>query len=217
MPPVKPWLPLLLCCLPCGCCSISQGLTALFCGPSEEPWATVSYRTSAEALKTFQAAIAREDVDIIYKSLSKDLKRRWGVGRLEAEVAWAQIKKQQPGIHVVGLARIVATPPSQDPTVVEHDLEVAGQQFRVRLKRYNYWSVVVADEDGPIPYGDYVPRLSPKHLRIRRVGNTSAVQAHIPEVEIPRLRLEDVIEVTVGREWKVDGFGPVPKTSPPKT
>ena len=75
----------------------------------------------------------------------------------------------------------------------------------------------IADEDGPIPYGDYVPRLSPKHLRIRRVGNTSAVQAHIPDTEIPRLRLEDVIEVTVGREWKVDGFGPVPKTSPPKT
>ena len=116
------WLLGLLCCLPAaGCCSIAQGMTALFCGASKEPWATVSYRTPKEALRTFQEAVAREDVDVIYRSLSKDLKRRWRIGLLEAHAAWAKVKEHVPGIHVVGLAKIVATP-IQEPTVVEHVL-----------------------------------------------------------------------------------------------
>ena len=71
------WLLGLLSCLPAaGCCSIAQGMTALFCGASKEPWATVSYRTPKEALRTFQEAIGREDLDVFYKSLSADFKRR---------------------------------------------------------------------------------------------------------------------------------------------
>jgi hypothetical protein len=186
-------------------------MTALFCGPRKEPWPTVSYRTSDEALRTFQEAIAREDKDIIYKSLSEDLKRRWQIGRLEVEYAYEKIKEQVPGIHTVGLAKIVATP-LQKPTVVEHELEVAFHRFRVKLKRHNYWNVLVAGEEGPIPHGDYVRTLSPTILQIRGGADTSAVQIRIQEVEIPHLRLDDVIEITVGREWKVDAFGPVPET-----
>ncbi len=210
MTSLKRWLPsLLLCCLS-GCCSLSQGMVALFCGPSQDPWATVSYRTPQEALKTFQAAMAREDAEVIYKSLSPDFKRREQVGKIETHLILEWLKKEYPGIHVVGLAKIIATP-TQEPKVVEYDLEVASQRFRVRLKRYAYWSVVVAGEDGPVPHGDFVPRLQ-RHAVIRPGADISRVQVSIPEVEISNLRLEDVIEITVGREWKVDAFGPVPET-----
>ena len=210
MTSLKRWLPsLLLCCLS-GCCSLSQGMVALFCGPSQGPWAKVSYRTPEEALKTFQAAVAREDVEVIYKSLSPDWKRREGFGVMEAHLVWEKLKEKYPGIHALGLAQVIATP-TQEPKVVEYDLEVAFQQFRVRLKRYAYFSVVVAGEDGPVPHGDFVPRLQ-RHAFIRPGAEISRVQVSIPEVEIPNLRLEDVIQITVGREWKVDAFGPVPKT-----
>ena len=208
MTPHSRWLLGLLCCLPAaGCCAIAQGMTALFCGASEEPWATVSYRTPKEALWTFQQAVAREDVDVIYKSLSRDFKRRHGIGILEAKLAWKKIKKEIPGIHSVGLAKIVATP-IQEPTVVEHVLEVAFHRFRVKLKRYQYWSVVVPGPDQPIPHGDYLPSFTGK-LRILHRDDTSTLDVHLSDVEIEDLHAEDIIEITLGREWKVDLFEPV--------
>lgn len=210
MTPHPRWLLGLLCCLPAaGCCSISQGMVALFCGASEDPWAKVTYRTPKEALRTFQAAVGREDVDVIYKSLSKDFKRRHGIGILEAKLAWQKIKEQIPDIHMVELAKVVATP-IQQPAVVEYVLEVAFHRFRVRLKRYHYKSVVVLgpDPDQPIPHGDYLAGFS-QHLQIRHRGEVSDVRVDIADLEIEDLQDEDIIEITLGREWKVDLFEPV--------
>ncbi len=204
------WLLGLLCCLPAaGCCSIAQAMTALFCGPSKTPWLRVSYRTPGAALLTFQKAVARDDVGVIYNSISPDWKRRDGFGRFEAEKVWKILKQKYPGIHTVGLAKIVQTP-IQEPTLVEHILEVAFHQFRVRLKRYEYWRVVVPgpDPEEPIPKGAFLSSFS-QNLRITHQSETSTVDVHIPGIEAEELIAEDILEVTLGREWKVDLFVPV--------
>lgn len=204
------WLPGLLCCLSLvGCCAISQGMVALFCGPSTDPWVKVSYRTPKEALETFQAAVAREDADVISQSLSPDFKRSRGLGRMEVGVVLAWLKKEFPGFHTLGLAKIVATP-TQQPTVVEHILEVAFHRFRVRLKRYTFKRVVVAVPglDEPIPKGDYLPDFS-RNLRIIPREETSTVEVRDLEVDVPDLLAENILEVTLGRTWKVDLLKPV--------
>lgn len=212
MKPHLRWLPGLLCCicgLPlAGCCAIAQGMTALFCGAREEAWPTVSYRTPREARLTFQEAVARDDSLVIYKSWSQDFKQRWGLGILEHEVAWRKIRTEIPGIHTLGLAKVVATPRQED-TVVEYVLEVAFHRFRMVLKRYNYYSVVVPgpEPDQPIPKGDYLPDFS-RNLRIRHRGEMSDLAVQISDLEIPGLLAEDILEVTLGREWKVDLFEP---------
>lgn len=211
MTPSLRWLPGLLCCLSfAGCCSISQGMVALFCGPSTEDWTTVSFATAENTRKTFQQAIARDDSLVIYRCWSEDFKRAYGLGILEHEVAWAKIKKQIPGIYALGKAQVVATP-VQEATVVEYILEVAFHRFRMRLKRFNYSRVVVPGPGQPIPKGRYLKDFS-RNLVIRHGDESSTLEVRNLEVDVPDLLVEDVSEVTLGREWMVDLFEPVTDT-----
>ena len=88
-----------------GCCAISQSLSALFCGPTEEEWVDKAFLTPELALKTFLEAIARDKPREIYRTLSYQFTKRENVGEFEFHVVWERYKDEMTGIHLANRAK----------------------------------------------------------------------------------------------------------------
>lgn len=202
-----------------GCCTISLGLASLFCGPRQDPWVEISYRTPRDALETFVAAVARDDVDTICRTLSYEFKSQQLIGEIECDIAWGKLKEQIPGIHLVDQAEISA--PAELPgRRVGYTLTIAGSQIEVLLREQLYWEVIYASDPGEvirgelrggdfgevlIDYSGIVDDLD-DHMTLNIEGNETVITALL-RLPIPSTR-DQILSATVGREWKVDAFIP---------
>lgn len=189
-----------------GCCAISQSLTALFCGPTGDPWVTKDFDTPRTALDTFLGAVARDDVETIYLTLGHSFKQASGIGELEFRAAWQKIKTDTPGIHLADRATISKSPP-ESATRVTYTLTmntIPAVVIEVAVARQDYWSVTVRPDgsSGPQVTGEVVPKLE-TYFKVLPHQERSPVRLDLPGPEFPGLKTAEFEKMVLGREWKI--------------
>ena len=190
-----------------GCCSISLGLTALFCGPRTDPFLERSFDTHAECLETFLGAISRDDAETIYRSLSPDLLDRWElVGEVEWELVWREMKERVTGIHLADRAE--RSEPSRYPETrqnphgrVSYVLTLPTTRIQVDLREHFFHSVQTRTDKGEKGdrHGAHVKSLK-KYLKF---GPTE-IEARVPAPF--HMDLSEFLKFELGREWLIAGF-----------
>ena len=131
---MRPWLLLVLAqvgVLPlAGCCTIARGL----CGPDRTPWVQVDFATPEATARTFLEALRRDDPDVVYRCLSHECRKRMGIDGLAAQLAWTEVRRQHPYLHVAGYATVPAAERlAADRARVQRD--VVGAAVVVELVR----------------------------------------------------------------------------------
>jgi hypothetical protein len=177
----------------------------LFCGPDRSEWVSECYRTPLQAARTFLEAVRREDKTVVYQCLGPDLKRRLGLaGRAEVEVAYAELKKQAPGLHLLGYAQLEELPADGDQDRTRYRVTVEGREATLWFRAYPYFTVWYQEDGGLQPYGAYLPSLD----TIQEVDPELGVRVQIADSanlggveDAHRIR-----EVVTGYEWKLDGL-----------
>jgi len=188
-----------------GCCGITQTLSAVFCGPREDPWVSKDFSSSRAALDTFLGAVARDDVETIYLTLGHAFKRSAGLGELEFRAAWQRIKTATPGIHLADQAMVSAA--EQTPGGTSYTLTLnttPAAVIRISLVQQNFWSVTVrpdgSSEDQTT--GEVIPKLE-KYFKVLPHGERSPVRIELPGPEFPKLETSEFQRMELGREWKL--------------
>lgn len=204
-PHLRSLAPLLTISLLSGCCGITQTLSAVFCGPREDPWVSKDFSSPRAALDSFLGAVARDDVETIYLTLGHAFKRSAGLGELEFRAAWQQVKTATPGIHIADQAMV--SEPQATPGGISYilTLNTAPQAvIRVSLVRQNFWSVTVRPEGSSQDQvtGEVVPELS-KYFKVLPHDERSPVQIDLPGPEFPQLESSEFQRMELGREWKI--------------
>lgn len=185
-----------------GCCDLALYL----CGPDRSRWVSVSYDTADDALATFLEAIRRDAVRVVYESLSEDLKERVGIpGGLEMEVVWDKLKKQMPGIHLLGTAHVLRRI-ELAPDRVRFLLERSGRRFTIDTRRSQFVEVRYAYDGDVRPWSAYVDDLS-HHFVIEAHDVGPSVVLRMPVPDLPdAVEVGDLRSMTAGSTWRVDGF-----------
>lgn len=146
---MRPWLLLVLAqvgVLPlAGCCTIARGL----CGPDRTPWVQVDFATPEATARTFLEALRRDDPDVVYRCLSHECRKRMGIDGLAAQLAWTEVRRQHPYLHVAGYATVPAAERlAADRARVQLDVE--GTAVVVELVRQAKWEVRYRRADGSL-------------------------------------------------------------------
>jgi hypothetical protein len=202
---VRAWPVVLLCGSLPGCCTLAR----LFCGPDTSPWVHRSLRTPGAALATFLEAVRREDRGVIYECLGDRLKASLGLtGRIEVDLAYDTLKERVTGLHLLGYARVEEVRGGGLPGTVDYVIEAHGHRLVATFGEYSYWTVWVDEvaEDGerrPQAYGGSIADLR-RSVRLDQERGTLLVQ--VRSSSLPSAPEEDLREVTVGTEWKLDGL-----------
>ena len=141
--------------------------------------------------------MSRDDRDTIYEALSEGFKERLGVDRMKMELAWPKIKESTPGIHIADQATVTSV--GGDERSAQFELGLPMTRIRVRLVRQAYHSVRSMDEGRIEDDGEVIPRLD-RVVRIDKHKITVTFETSYP------IDMADLIDIRVGREWKIDGF-----------
>jgi hypothetical protein len=209
-PRMRPWLLLVLAqagVLPlAGCCTIARGL----CGPDRSPWVQVDFATPEATARTFLEALRRDDPEVVYRCLSHDCRKRLGIDGLAAQLAWTEVRRQYPYLHVAGYA---AVPPAvrqgADRAHVRFDVE--GTAVVVDLVRQAKWEVRYRRADGSL----YEPGALVDDLATAAAITTDpADERSTLQLQPLRFRhdgldavaLADVEFAGVVRDWKIAGW-----------
>ena len=192
-----------------GCCAISQSLSALFCGPTQAPWAVKAFDTPHAALQTFLGAVSRDDVETIYLTLGYDFKKAAGIGELEFRAAWQDIKDKTPGIHLAHRAE-VSKPRRASPTRAAYTLTmntIPAVVLEVTLTRQDYWSITVHPQGSSEHQttGRVVPELK-TYFKVLPHEERSPVRVDLPGPDLPGLEASEFEKIVLGREWKISGL-----------
>lgn len=194
-----------------GCCTMAR----FFCGPDTSPWVPIAYDSAEATLRTFLEAVRRNQPSVVYGCLSPGFKRQHGLDGLLVQAAWERLEAQVPGLHLLGYAEVPKEPQQRQDGGVSYELVVEGQALRIDLVRQSYWELRYRGRDGR-------PRETSTALDHDTLNGVVRVTDkgldpvdELPQAEIaleprvvlhpgtPKLRLEDVDELTVGREWKI--------------
>lgn len=144
MPRLRPLLALLPLLSATGCCSLAR----LFCGPDDSAWVQIDYDTPAATMRTFLEALRRDNVDRLVLCLDDDYKQANGIDRLVAQVAWEEVRKQNPYLYMAGYAKVPDQPTSQQLDLATYDLRIEGYQLHFELRRRFFWLVNYLDAHG---------------------------------------------------------------------
>lgn len=197
-----------------GCCTLARW----FCGPDTSPWVSVSYDTPAATLQTFLEAIRRANPDQIYLCFGQRFKEQRGIDNLVSNMAWERLQREVPGLHLAGYAKVPDAPQRQQDRGVSYELDLDGRILRIDLVRQAYWRVRYQKPDGR--EGEDGRNLAHDSLngfaRIEAAGldpldgePQSRILLDPLTVVHPsadQLELEQVQEVTLAREWKIDAI-----------
>ena len=186
-----------------GCC----GIASYFCGPDKSAWVTRDYRTPEAALATFLEAIRRDHLVTVHECLSEAAKSRYGLlGVVESTIAWQELRKQVPGLHMVGEAEIERRAAEADGRI-RFELAVAGRKFQMRLRAQPFWEIAYVAGGEMRRKGRFVePRALAKAVLIKVDPDTeeTVLDVHLDDPLVPPVPLGEVCEVRVGSMWKVD-------------
>jgi hypothetical protein len=206
-----------------GCCSISQGLSALFCGP-REPLPRRACLTPNQTLKTLLAAISCDDSRTIFKALGPDFKHRSHIGGLEWEIAWQQIKKETPGIHLAYEAEprdpkptVQAPTPARPFPLASFTLTLPGTTIEVRLRKYAYWKIVfqTSDMKNPDEVSQHIRHPDKAVLwafdirqvsKLKWVDPNTRVELSLPGLPWQGVGITEILSAGAGIEWLVYDF-----------
>jgi hypothetical protein len=199
-----------------GCCAISQGLSAIFCGP-REPLPRRSYFTATEGLKTFLAAVASDDSRTIFESLGPDLKKRMKIGAIEWEIGWQKIKAATPGIHLADQAEprnpdpVILPAQGGRPALTSFTLTLPGTTIEVWLRKYAYWKVIyqTADMQHPEEVSRHIPSLG-EVMRLREEEHATKIALELPGLPWSGVMESEILQAAAGIEWLVYDFRIVP-------
>lgn len=184
-----------------GCCTLAR----LFCGPDDSEWVQIDFRTPRAGLATFMEAVRRDDCRVIYDSLAETFKERQSLGLFEGCVFWERLKEGQSGLHLLGYAQV--TELESRPRRAAYELEYSGYRFRVELVQQQLWAFFTDLEHTPeiSRFAD----ISDLVQWPRTDGQSVVIQLPDPADLGPIVELDDVLEISIAREWKVDRFAQV--------
>ena len=188
---MRPW-PILLLAVGCapltGCCALARGL----CGPDRSPWVQIDFATPEAAARTFLEALRRDDPEVVYQCLSHACRKRLGVDGMATQLAWQEIRRQHPYLHVAGYA---AVPAAQrlDGDRARLRLDVEGTAVDVDLVRQTKWEVRYRRADGSL----FEPGAA--------VDDLAAIAAVTPDAADERSTLQ-----LQGLRFRHDGLDAVP-------
>ncbi|MEZ5965175.1 MAG: hypothetical protein R3F56_15180 [Planctomycetota bacterium] len=187
-----------------GCC----GLATYFCGPDRSRWVSRDYATPEAAIATLLEAIRRDMPDAVYQSLSEAAKDRYGIpGVVETTVAWQRLKREVPGLHMMGTATTSAPTIEADGRArFEH--HVAGRTFTTLVVQQAYWDIsyVKPGADGLERQGRFVTprRLSSILVVDENHDGEVIVITRVEDPLLPQLDKTQIREVRIGYTWRVD-------------
>lgn len=190
-------------------------MARFFCGPDTTPWVPIAYDTPDATVRTFLEAVRRDQPNEVYRCLAPSFKAHHQLDGLLVQVAWDRLKEQVPGLHLLGYAEVPAAPSRIADGGVTYEIEVEGRVLRLDLVRQSYWELRYRGKDGK-------PRETSTALDFDTLNGLLRVTDkgldpvdELPQAEValeprvvlhpgaPRLRLEDVDGLAVGREWKI--------------
>ena len=185
---------------------ISLGATACrIPAPTPADWMAVGYRTPEQCLRTFQTALAGEDPSLEFSCLSEGLKASMEVTELTYREGRDRLEDEQPYFRYLARGEVVASAPGERPD--RHRLEVLVQvlwierRFEIDFVRQDYYTAWVASDPEYAAVDDWAELES----IVRHVDEPSpTLEVSLPFYAGPTLA--DVLELRVGREWKIDGF-----------
>jgi hypothetical protein len=196
--------------LPGGCCYVADWMG---CYP-DSPLYAIGWRTPTGALETFRRAALYGDVDTIYLCLSQKFKRAYQLDNLATHLFWPKMQEQIPFLRSAFRADIAARYPLADGrrAIV---LAAAGHRIQVILAPEPFVEVLAYDlEKGKAMKTRVVldDDLPPEGLRsvIRKTrsgGLVTLLQRPDWLEDLQELdKVDDLAAVTVGVDWKIDGF-----------
>ncbi len=202
---LSPWLCAALALPLPGCCSLAR----LFCGPDRTPWVSVRFDTPEQAVQTLLEAIRRDEPEVVYLSLADEYRRRLGLDNAIAQLAWARLREENPGLHVAGYAT-VPPPVRLVDDGATFELDVEGNRLVIDVVRQSFWEIryrrangTQGDDGAPIaswaPYATLTPvagtdiETSELHLAPRRFEHEG----------LETLQLDQLEHVALTRRWKV--------------
>ncbi|MCA8964329.1 MAG: hypothetical protein KDC48_05570 [Planctomycetes bacterium] len=202
-------LPLLLLCssmLPLGgCCSMAR----FFCGPDRTPWISVNFDTPERAVSTLLEAIRRDEPQIVYLSLADEYRRRLRLDAAAAQLAWARLREENPGLHVVGYAEV---PP---PTRLADDgasfeLTIEGTRVDVEVVRESLWEIRYRRPDHSLGEdGAVITSWSP-YAKVEALDNPdrdlsvlTVTPMRFEHEGVDAVPLEAIEHAALTRRWKV--------------
>jgi len=174
-----------------GCCTFH---------PAPADWLAVGYRSPAQCFHTFRTAVATDQLELEYRSLSSHFKHENRLDQLSYRVFRDQLAKENPWFHCLGKARVVEEQelgPDRARIVAEVDVLFVHRRFEIDFVREDFFETFSGEEgllDESAAWSDLV-RAAPDAEHVR--------------VEVPthgEFGLDQLTEVRVGREWKIDGF-----------
>lgn len=207
-PNMRP-LPLLLLCssmLPLqGCCSLAR----LFCGPDRSPWISVRYDTPERAVATLLEAIRRDEPQIVYLSLADEYRKRLGLDAAIAQLAWAKLREENPGLHVVGYAEV--PPPTRlADNGATFELQIEGTRVDVEVVRESLWEIRYRRPDGSLgEQGNVIASWNP-YAKVetlddpdRDLSVLTVVPMRFEHEGVDAIGLEAIEHAALTRRWKV--------------
>ena len=205
-------LALLLAALPLpGCCTLAQ----FFCGPDKSPWVPIEYGSPRATLATFLEAVRRDDPFRVYCCLSAGYIARRDLDYQLVNAFWDRLRSDVPGLHMLGYATIPDRPLREQDHGVTYAIEVDGRTLQIDLVRETFWVVRYRDQDGKqsAPGGTLegdtlngVVQISPAEPDADERPQSRIALLRpllVPHAGRDTLRLDDVDEIKLGREWKI--------------
>ncbi|MFN6195445.1 MAG: hypothetical protein ACK5BN_16675 [Planctomycetota bacterium] len=207
---MRPWLLLVMAqagALPlAGCCTIARGL----CGPDRTPWIQIDFATPESAARTFLEALRRDDPEVVYRCLSHECRKRLGIDGLAAQLAWTEVRRQYPYLHVAGYAAVPAAE-RRGADRARLRLDVEGRVVEVDLVRQAKWEVRYRRADGSL----YEPgALLADAATVAAIAADPADERSTLQLQPLRFRhdgldavaLDDVEFAGMVRDWKIAGW-----------
>lgn len=187
------------------CCTMAR----LFCGPDRTAWVPIDFETPEHAVRTMLEALRRDEPEVLYQCLSQDYRRRKGLDSAAVAVAWDQIRKDNPALHLAGYAT-VPTAVLQDADHATMHLDVEGHALDVGLVRESRWRARFRRENGTqgddgdmVPFDGSVSLKPVDGVDSSKVTIRPVTVRHFGSEELPLDRLEFV---GFERLWKVDAL-----------
>jgi len=179
---------------PLGACCVSPPLVS--------EWEAVGFRSPSQAIATFQTAVRADAPELEYRCFSTGFRARNGISKVVWREAREELRSRHPWLRK-GLADArVEGAIDQRGDRATAQLVTHGWHIRVGLVREDYaelWAGdrLVSDEEN-VSFARQSAAQEASDGRVWVSGSVLAPAGFTPE--------DEVTEVHVGREWKIDSF-----------
>lgn len=176
--------------------------------PTAEDYLEVGFRSPEQAFRSFQTAMAGDEIDLEYRCLGRDFRLANGIDGMTYRVAREELFKQQPFIKLVTQGEIIG---SERLDAKHHRLTIqvknwfVNETFEVDLVREDFMEAWSEERSLFFDFASF-----DEHV-FTDEDNPSLLYA-IAQAP-PDVPPSSITELNFGREWRISGFSPA--TLPP--